>query len=114
MTNEGTIRTKAIRKIHGFDLPSRARTVHAGPHSGTVGEPDIDAVVAGVALKVEVKMPGKKPTGLQASVMRQWARAGAVTGWIDHEDQILPMLEECRARAYRGIPFGVWERGDAT
>jgi hypothetical protein len=60
---------------------ARARKVHGSPY-GAAGEPDLDACVAGRAVKVEVKRPGGKATALQRHVLDEWARAGAVTGVV--------------------------------
>lgn len=99
--NEGQLRMKMVKRILACERPSRARTVHAGPHSGTVGEPDIDAVVDGISLKIEVKLPGRQPTKLQAQVISQWRKVGAVAGWADDMDSFMELLEEALGRAER-------------
>ncbi len=58
---------------------THARKVHGGPH-GIKGEPDIDACVDGQSLKIEVKLPGGKPTKIQQHRLDVWQDAGAVTG----------------------------------
>lgn len=97
--DEAGLRMKMIKRILACERPSRARTVHAGPHSGTVGEPDIDAVVDGISLKVEVKLPGRVPTALQAQVISQWRKVGVVAGWADDMDGLMELLEEALGRA---------------
>lgn len=69
-----------------------ARKQHASQY-GNVGEPDIDGCWDGRALKIEVKMPGKKPTPLQMAAMRRWERAGALAGWVTSLDEMLELLD---------------------
>ena len=95
---ESDLRRKMIDRILDCGLPARARSVHAGPHSGSVGEPDIDAVVGGFPVKIEVKLPGNRPTPLQLRVMRQWAEAGAITGWAFDMDGLEEILDHVRRR----------------
>lgn len=58
-----------------------ARKVHGGPHQ-QAGEPDVDACVEGRAVKVEVKVPGAKPSAAQIGALRRWERSGALVGWV--------------------------------
>lgn len=96
---ESALRTKMIKRIQSSPLPNRARACHAGPHSGSVGEPDIDAVIGGISMKVEVKMPGNTPTVLQLKVIRDWQAAGAVAGWCDSMEGLEPFIAEAERRA---------------
>lgn len=104
---ETQLRSKMIKEILACGRPVRARSVHAGPHSGTVGEPDIDAVVDGVPLKIEVKLPGNRPTILQAAVIKQWAEVGVVAGWAHDMDGLHVLLDEAIARADRIREAGI-------
>lgn len=87
---EAKIVKACIKAIMEDPRPSLARKVHGSRY--TVGEPDIDAVVAGRSLKVEVKVPGREPTGIQALTLRQWAEAGAVTACVHSVDEMRQVL----------------------
>lgn len=71
---------------------SYARKVH-GSQFGNAGEPDVDAVHRGRAVKLECKAPdGGRPTPVQVGALKRWAKAGALTGWftcLDHVREIL-------------------------
>lgn len=112
--NEAQLRMKMIKKIITCGRPARARTVHAGPHSGTVGEPDIDAVIDGISVKIEVKLPGRFPTKLQEQVIRQWRAVGCVAGWADDMESLMVLVDEAlyRAEVIRremGVTGNWWE-----
>lgn len=69
-----------------------ARKVH-GEAFGTAGEPDVDAVVDGRAVKLEVKRPGgTKPTPLQARALDRWQDAGALCGVVRSVDDARALL----------------------
>lgn len=90
--NEGRLVHALIDRIRDDPRPSWARKTHGTQFSQ--GEPDIDACVAGHALKVEAKMPGKGPTPLQAATLRRWEAAGAYVGVVHSLEE----LEEILAR----------------
>ncbi len=91
---ESRLVARMVKRINQLDCPSRARKVHGGAY-GTGGEPDIDAVLFGRSLKVEVKTPGNKPTDRQAAVIRQWADAGATAGWCDSMEGLDRLIASC-------------------
>lgn len=71
-----------------------ARKVH-GSAMGNVGEPDLDAVSHGRAIKLEAKAEGKRPAPAQIGALRRWAEAGALVGWFTsnvHIEQLLDHL----------------------
>ena len=68
----------------------RFRKVHGDAYSS--GEPDLDGCANGRAVKIEVKVPGKKPTAQQMVVMKLWARSGALVGWVTSVDETLELL----------------------
>lgn len=76
-----------------------ARKVH-GSAFQSAGEPDIDACVAGRAVKVEVKMPGGTPTPIQMGAMRRWESAGALTGWVTSVDELKKLLDYAEDHAW--------------
>lgn len=86
----------AISYIRSFEF-GYARKVH-GSQFGNAGEPDVDAVVRGRAVKLECKAPdGGKPTAVQVGAMKRWAKAGALTGWftnVDHVQEILDHVDD--------------------
>lgn len=68
-----------------------ARKVHGSMHQDK-GEPDIDAVLDGRAVKVEVKMPGKTPTPIQYKRLRDWQAVGALVGWVTCQAELDDLL----------------------
>jgi hypothetical protein len=95
---EAKVVDKLVRQIETCGVPAQCRIVYATMHASG-GEPDIDACVGGVTLKVEAKAPGQKPTPRQLSVMRKWARAGAVVGWADSVEALQPLLDRAVRRS---------------
>lgn len=69
-----------------------ARKVHGGA-MGNVGEPDLDAVSEGRAIKLEAKAEGKRPEKAQVGALRRWAKAGALVGWFTCNDHIQQLLD---------------------
>ena len=73
---------------------------------GRAGEPDIDAVVGGRAVKVEVKAPGRlhelKP--LQEYRLQQWGAAGAVVGVVTSEKELAELLLREEVAMWEDIP----------
>jgi len=67
--------------------------VHGGPYQ-MAGVPDLMIIYHGQAIFVELKATGKKPTRLQAAVMSELARAGAIVFWGDDPDIIIRELQE--------------------
>ncbi len=91
---EAKITKKIITHINGLDR-ALAHKVHQGRFGG--GEPDIDACVDGRSVKLEVKVPGNKPTPLQMVTMRRWEAAGALAGWctsVETAEEILQHVKE--------------------
>jgi hypothetical protein len=76
-----------------------ARKVHGGA-MGNVGEPDVDACVAGRSCKFEAKAIGEKPTGPQLGSMRRWASVGALVGWFRSNAHLEQLLEHIDEREY--------------
>jgi len=65
----------------------------AGPYS-TSGIPDIlGAMPGGRLLAIEVKMPGKKPTKLQAARLADLVAAGANAWWTDNIEDVKNWIE---------------------
>ena len=86
---EAKITAKIIDHLRA--LPKAwARKVHQSRYQQ--GEPDVDACVAGRAVKIEVKVPGNKPTPKQLITMRRWARSGALVGWATSVEEVEDLL----------------------
>lgn len=60
----------------------KARKVHGGMFSA--GEPDIDCVINGLSVKIEVKSPGNQPTENQLKRINEWKSAGCLAFWTDN------------------------------
>lgn len=75
-------------------LPNgHARKVHGSVY-GTTGEPDVDAVVGGRSVKLEVKRPGHedelKP--IQRVALNRWRSAGCVVGIVTSVEDVRVLL----------------------
>lgn len=78
---------------HIQSLPAgHARKVHGGAH-GQIGEPDVDACVAGRAVKLEGKTRREKPTVPQRAALTRWRAAGALAGWFRNVRDAVNLLE---------------------
>ena len=64
-----------------------------GSASQQAGTPDLLGCVRGRMIAVELKQPGKQPTGLQMKRLRDWAAAGALAGWATTEAELDALLE---------------------
>lgn len=91
---ESAIATSVVKYLRSLPA-AHARRVHGGPY-GTAGEPDVDAVVSGRAVKLEVKRPetAGNLTALQRAALDRWAAAGAVVGVVTSVDEVRTVLEE--------------------
>ena len=58
------------------------------------GNPDIVGVIMGRGLAIEVKVPGKKPTKIQAKRLMEWSNAGAITFWTSNAEECLAIVAE--------------------
>lgn len=96
-TPEGRITSKIIRWLNDQPMTT-AHKVAAGPYQQR-GEPDIDAVHMGRAVKLEVKRPGteaaivKAVTPLQAERLLAYAAAGALVGVVTSVDEVRALLD---------------------
>jgi hypothetical protein len=84
--------TKIVKKIiaHIKAKGGWARKVHGNAFSS--GEPDIDAVLNGRSVKIEVKVPGKYPTTQQLARLRTWETAGSLAGWVTSVEEVDRLL----------------------
>lgn len=91
---------KVVRKLLDYAnaLPrTTAHKVHGGPHI-IPGEPDLDIVCNGRAVKVEVKVPGtehairKAVTPSQRARLRTYDRAGAIVGVVTSVDELRALM----------------------
>lgn len=69
-----------------------ARKVHGGTFTGA-GIPDVDAVVRGLSVRIEVKRPGEKPTEIQKAVMAELERAGAYVTVATSVDEAIEFVD---------------------
>lgn len=93
MSTEAAIAKAIVRYLR--DLPDGyARRVWTGGPQAQGGEPDVDAVVDGRAVKLEVKRPETrgKVTPLQAVALDRWSRAGAVVGVVCSVNEVRALL----------------------
>ena len=69
-------------------------------HSGAMGEsghPDIDGCIAGRAVKIEMKRPGRRPTPLQMQRLIKWRATGAIAGWATSLKEAQALVEKSLA-----------------
>jgi hypothetical protein len=78
---EKSLVNRVLRELNSWP-DTRAVKIH-GSMYGRHGDPDIWGCRYGVMFLLEMKLPGKKPTKLQAIELDRWTRAGAVAGWFD-------------------------------
>lgn len=76
-----------------------AHKVHGGAFTGA-GEPDVDAVISGRAVKLEAKVPGNKPTAVQMGMMRRYSECGALVGWFTSVDEVKELLDHLKDDGY--------------
>lgn len=63
-----------------------------GSAAQQAGTPDLLICLDGRFCAVELKQPGKVPTGLQFKRLRTWAAAGAIAGWVTTEADLVELL----------------------
>jgi hypothetical protein len=91
---ESTIVKNVIAYINS--LPeSRAEKTHGTAY----GHPrvDVTGAIRGRRLEIEVKVPGEKPTARQLLCLRNWGKAGAITGVVTSVDDLRSLLDEVLA-----------------
>jgi len=81
-----------LKDLRRQGVKVKGRKVHGGSFQS--GEPDLDIVLRGRAVKIELKAPGKKPTARQEHVLREWSEAGAVAVWLDNFEAFRQLLAE--------------------
>ena len=70
----------------------KARKVHGNMYVS--GEPDIDCVINGLSVKIEVKQPGEKPTPKQLNRINEWSDAGCLAFWSDSLELVQKTLKD--------------------
>ena len=66
--------------------------IHGGPFQ-KAGLPDIVGCVDGKFFGIEVKMPGKEPTALQARVLEEITDSGGYATWVTRVGQAVSEVE---------------------
>lgn len=90
ISRESSIAQAIIKYIR--KLPrSHAEKTHGSTFKS--GQPDIDAVIAGRAVKLEVKRPGNDATPLQRRILETWASAGCVTGVVTSVEDVKALFK---------------------
>lgn len=98
---EKPITNKIIDAIN--ELPGReVRKRRSSGSTNNTGEPDVTgttcvrlgSLAVGIRLEIEVKQPGKKPTALQYSKLKDFRRLGAIAFWADSVNSALEQLFE--------------------
>lgn len=88
MAEKDTVKAiiRAIKDSGGYAIK------HHGSHVSEAGTPDILACYKGLAILIEVKEEGRKPTKIQRARLRQWKASGALTMWCDHIEPVKKLL----------------------
>ena len=63
------------------------------------GEPDLLVVIGGRVAALEVKVPGRRPTKLQAHRLRAWSMAGALVGVATSVQEAMELVKNLAALA---------------
>ena len=88
---EKSVVKSILKYLNGLDQ-CRARKVSGD--SGSSGEPDIDCVIQGQSVKLEVKRPGNnRVTTQQIKTLEKWQIAGAVTGVVHSVQEVQELLK---------------------
>jgi hypothetical protein len=74
-----------------------ARKVHGNAFQ-TAGIPDVDAVIFGRSVRIEVKRPGEVPTELQNRVLAELERAGAFVTVATSLDEGLEFVKDVESK----------------
>lgn len=85
--------TEAIMRWIKSQPDAHVVKVWQGAMTGS-GEPDLSFCIAGRRGDVEVKKPGLKARPKQKFKLRQWAKAGSITGVVTSLDEFLDLLEQ--------------------
>ena len=75
-TPEGKVLAKIVRYLATLE---RCYWVKVHGSRFTINQPDLIVCYRGAMICIEVKAPGNEATPGQLSVLRKWARAGAIT-----------------------------------
>jgi Holliday junction resolvase len=87
---ETTITNKILKYLNG--LPGCKAEKRHGSQYSEAGAPDISACYKGQSIQIEVKRPGEQPTPIQHKRLRQWAEAGAFTGWVTSVEEVKHLM----------------------
>lgn len=102
---EATIAKNIVRYLRGLPY-AHARRTWQGGSMAQAGEPDVDAVVDGRSVRLEVKRPEtrRRVTPLQAVALHRWSAAGAVVGVVCSVEEVQVLLA---AHGLDALPAGV-------
>ena len=87
---ETKLQRKIVQELNKYPM-ARIEKNHGSP----MGKPklDLSGSVYGVAVHIEVKMPGKEPTDRQWKVIRECRQKGAVADWATSVDGARAIVE---------------------
>lgn len=91
--SEKSIVDKIMRWLKSLPL-CNARKRRGG--ISNAGQPDIEGCICGLHFEIEVKAPDGRLSKLQAAKLKQWGRAGAITG-------VAYSLDDARRIIYQGL-----------
>ena len=80
---------QALRRVPGLVVRKRH-----GSAAGYAGDADLYGCYRGRHFEIEIKRPGCTATPLQQHRLKQWARAGALTGVVHSAQEALQLLDE--------------------
>lgn len=85
-----------VRKIRAYlaTIPATFSWKEHGGMYGTAGIPDVICCIRGRFVAFEVKVPGNKPTALQASVHRKIRNAGGIVAVVCSVDDVKSVIKE--------------------
>jgi hypothetical protein len=86
----------SIRKAICNEAERRGQRVKVEKRHGSqftrTGEPDLFGCLDGKHFEIEVKRPGQRPEDIQFVRLKEWAAAGAISGWATNKREALAIL----------------------
>ena len=107
-TPEGQLKqqvTRHLKKMQREDEPIEFHKVH-GNAMQRKGEPDVDIIFCGVAVKLELKAPGGKLTPLQRHRLARYRDCGALAACCETLDEVkhgLSVAQRLQFARYAGF-----------
>jgi len=100
MTPETKLKRSILRYLAALKKigePIRWRVVYSGTGFGKAGEPDLDIVYRGRAVKLEIKAGKRQPTKLQVKTMDEIRGAEGIAEVVRSAEEVVEILKRIDA-----------------